>query len=465
MANETQLNDVPISEREREILHLVATGATNQQIADQLNISINTVKVHLRNIFAKIGVVSRTEATVFAIRNGLVAVDDPRISATERALAATALEVTEPVHTPEPTPFNPEPATTPSNPAPLTPGSPAAPFPLLWIGLAVTILAVVGVGLILVLQREPSPPSTPTVAPSTGLPGTTTSWRAHPPLPRPRQDFALTAFDLDGRLYAIGGQQAGQPLALLDRYDPETQRWVVLDDKPTPVSQIQAVTLRGRIFVPGGEGTAGQVSNVLEVYNPRDQRWEQLQALPAPRSRYSLVVWEGRIFLIGGWDGQQMVSDTLIYDPERDEWTTGPALPSPRQHAGIALAAGQIYLVGGEGPGGPLREALRLDPSDGAASRWQLVTPLPEAAPQPYLASAISSLLVFDPTGQRAWQYDVDADAWSSYQVPRLFEGAATFLSTSIFFVADDQAPEPGLVSEHRVVYTIFMPGAGSATP
>src|SRR5690349_2030186 len=61
-----------ISEREREILRLVATGATNQQIAYQLNISVNTVKVHLRNIFGKIGVASRTEATVFAVRSGLV---------------------------------------------------------------------------------------------------------------------------------------------------------------------------------------------------------------------------------------------------------------------------------------------------------------------------------------------------------------------------------------------------------
>src|SRR6478672_10142054 len=64
-----------ISEREREILSLVAMGATNQQIAQQLHISINTVKVHLRNIFEKIGVASRTEATVYAIRQGLVQLD------------------------------------------------------------------------------------------------------------------------------------------------------------------------------------------------------------------------------------------------------------------------------------------------------------------------------------------------------------------------------------------------------
>ena len=61
-----------LSEREQDILRLVATGAGNKQIAAQLFISTNTVKVHLRNIFAKIGATSRTEAAMTAIRLGLV---------------------------------------------------------------------------------------------------------------------------------------------------------------------------------------------------------------------------------------------------------------------------------------------------------------------------------------------------------------------------------------------------------
>ena len=75
--SEEQSNELAqLSERELEILRRVATGASNKEIASQLVISANTVKVHLRNIFAKIGAQSRTEATMYAVRQGWVEVPE-----------------------------------------------------------------------------------------------------------------------------------------------------------------------------------------------------------------------------------------------------------------------------------------------------------------------------------------------------------------------------------------------------
>src|SRR5512132_4035019 len=91
-------NEPGLSEREQEILRLVATGASNKEIAQQLYISANTVKVHLRNIFAKINVVSRTEATLFAIREGLVPASDvlppqPELPVSENGGSSTTVMV------------------------------------------------------------------------------------------------------------------------------------------------------------------------------------------------------------------------------------------------------------------------------------------------------------------------------------------------------------------------------------
>ncbi|PDO09665.1 MAG: DNA-binding response regulator [Candidatus Reconcilbacillus cellulovorans] len=61
-----------LTEREREVLRLVAKGKSNRDIAEELGIGIKTVKFHLSNIFAKLGVEDRTQAVVYAFRHGLV---------------------------------------------------------------------------------------------------------------------------------------------------------------------------------------------------------------------------------------------------------------------------------------------------------------------------------------------------------------------------------------------------------
>jgi len=64
--------DVPLTQRESEVLHQLAHGLTNKEIAAVLSISYETVKEHVQHILQKIGVSDRTQAAVWAVRQGLV---------------------------------------------------------------------------------------------------------------------------------------------------------------------------------------------------------------------------------------------------------------------------------------------------------------------------------------------------------------------------------------------------------
>jgi DNA-binding NarL/FixJ family response regulator len=63
---------IALTHREQEVLSFVATGATDQEIAEALTISIHTVKSHMRNILAKLQLSHRHEAAQFALREGLI---------------------------------------------------------------------------------------------------------------------------------------------------------------------------------------------------------------------------------------------------------------------------------------------------------------------------------------------------------------------------------------------------------
>ena len=77
-ANREELNPyTELTEREMEVLKLIAKGQSNSEIADSLVISVNTVKGHVSNILSKLQLTDRTQAAVFAWKQGLVHRDDP----------------------------------------------------------------------------------------------------------------------------------------------------------------------------------------------------------------------------------------------------------------------------------------------------------------------------------------------------------------------------------------------------
>jgi two-component system, NarL family, response regulator LiaR len=61
-----------LTERELDVLRLIASGQNNQEIADSLGIGVKTVKTHVSNLFLKLGVGDRTQAAIYAIRHQLV---------------------------------------------------------------------------------------------------------------------------------------------------------------------------------------------------------------------------------------------------------------------------------------------------------------------------------------------------------------------------------------------------------
>jgi DNA-binding NarL/FixJ family response regulator len=73
--SELERPDAILSTREREVLSAVGRGLTNDQIAQELFVSKNTIKIHVSSILHKLNLPNRTEAALFAVRTGLVTSD------------------------------------------------------------------------------------------------------------------------------------------------------------------------------------------------------------------------------------------------------------------------------------------------------------------------------------------------------------------------------------------------------
>jgi DNA-binding CsgD family transcriptional regulator len=487
----------PISEREREILRLVATGATNQQIAHQLNISINTVKVHLRNIFGKIGAASRTEATLYAVRSGLVRVGEALVvsAADIDARPTPDAELTNGGNAPaqlSTVAEKPEFALAQEPPALIATagnelavpvaqelpvqtlgrdGPVVAPVPSRfgrWL-VSGAVLALLGIAaLIFILARLMPTTPPPTTAPtaSIAVPEPSLRWRELADLPAGRSGFALAGYSYSGKqyLYAIGGDLDGKASNEALRYDPTANIWTKFANKPTAVSDIQAAVIGNKLFVPGGQLAAGMVTDHFEAYDPQLDRWTTLKPLPQPRSGYALAAVEGKLYLFGGWDGSTYRAEVWQYNPDLDTWSERRPMRVPRAYGSAVALDGAIYIVGGENQDGALSANEGYNPAEdsGTTNPWTTQAPLP--APRSHIAAATTSGRMFVLGGAGAvgqlFVYTNNQDSWQTHQIPldELRDVRALAIGDKLYILGGRDSAASPRVYEYQAVYNVLLP-------
>lgn len=436
--------EIELSEREREILRLVATGASNKEIAETLYISANTVKVHMRNIFAKIGVASRTEATLYAINTGIT--------------------ISSPAPSAEPTPPSPGAETPYPTPAPKN--------RLLWYLLAGGFVIIL-IMLAIIFRNIPlfNPAATPGGTPpaatqSVNLPP---RWESRPPLPLQLQGMAVAGYE--NALYLFAGETPQGITGRSFRFRPELNQWQELASKPLPVTECAAALLAEEIYLPGGRTADGSPTTIMEVYNPRTNSWTQKAPLPAARSGYALAAFEGRLYLFGGWDGSAETATVFRYDPAEDRWEERTPLPTPRAFAAAAVANNRIYILGGILNNQLLAvNEIYLPNRDGSAENPYLTAPsMPQRRARMGLASMADILYLVggdlppeESSSPTPLNFITQTGAWNTFDLPPETIGslpAVAPLNNYLYVLGGLTNGEPTRLSlAYHAIYTVEMP-------
>jgi DNA-binding CsgD family transcriptional regulator/N-acetylneuraminic acid mutarotase len=323
----SDINSSGLSERELEILRLVATGASNKEIAQHLFISTNTVKVHIRNIFNKIDATSRTEAAMYAVRVGLV----QPISDSELELASSVSDKDQDLFIPPSEILKKEQQYKREK----------------WIRRG--FLASLGVLLVVIIvfgmEAIQNISSTPGSASQSPMPSLQEQWRNLTPLPTDRTGLAVVAYE--NQIFTFGGQTSDGVSGVSELLDLQTNIWSQVASKPLPVADINAASIGGLIYIPGGRSSSGDPINSMEIYDPKTNQWLPGTNLPKAISGYGLVTYEGKLYVIGGWDGSQVLKDVYMYDPDLEEWLIQTPMPTARAFHGAAVVGDSIYVIGG----------------------------------------------------------------------------------------------------------------------
>ncbi|MDW8070024.1 MAG: LuxR C-terminal-related transcriptional regulator [Anaerolineae bacterium] len=435
---------LPLSEREREVLALVATGLSNQEIARELVISVNTVKVHMRSIFEKLGVQSRTEATLVAIRMGLVT-----IPGTEVTL------------------MHPLPAVE-ERPRERVAVLPVVRPVTLWQRLFALVAILLVIVLVVLPATEAGRPEVEIANPVSDRPETSASlltaftsrWVEHADLPLARTRLGLAAYG--GALYAIGGHSEDGVTAQVDMYIPGRDTWIPRARKLTPVSNIGAIAIGDLIYVPGGCDASEAALDKLEVYNPKTDTWTEAASLPVAVCGYALATSNERLYVIGGWDGTRFVPTVQEYDSAQDTWILRTELPYALGFAVAGMIGDTIYVAGGYDGTREIAETLAYDPQ---RDRWSPRTPMKVGRAGAGGAVVGAELYVIG----GGWlgsvvtneKYNPETDTWSPFETPVLGQwrnlGVAA-LDAEVYAVGGWNGSYMRINRSYRALFRIILP-------
>ena len=391
----------PLSEREKEILQLVATGVTNREVAFRLDISINTVKVHLRNIFTKLGAESRTEATMIAVQEGWVRVEGTPGAETEEAIEDESA-------------------------APIVAPRPPLPWPKRVFLIVALLLVVSGIALTWpsAASQEGNGADSPFEQRHVVLlpQSKDLTWHEHAQMPTRRAHLGLAA--VEGRIFAIAGQGPEGVTGAVEIYDPAEDIWTRGSDKPTPATDVSAAAIGTDVYVPGGCDNAGSPAQTVEVYDAVANTWRQVSPLSKPLCAYALATMDEKIYLFGGWDGAQYVADAYVYEPETDLWTEVSPMPAPRGFASAAALEGHIYVVGGYDGETELTACAAYEPEEDS---WRACAPLAVGRGGLGLVGLRGNLYAIGGGGWSSYlgfneRYNPDDDAWNAIETPLVEE-------------------------------------------
>ncbi|MCX6018590.1 MAG: LuxR C-terminal-related transcriptional regulator [Chloroflexi bacterium] len=476
----------PLTERELEVVKLVAEGASNKQIAATLFISENTVKAHLKSIFVKLEAESRAKVAAIAQRNGWVQRTE------EASLIVQAAYVEVPAKSPivagvhnSTTPseeISPAIKTQATAPVPVAP-NPQPPQPLarsrrIALVLVTLIIAMGGAWSMQLplgrAEREADPEFISGAAvPETAETGNATRWFTRAPLPTARTRSA--AFTVSGLIYLIGGTLERQAVGETLIYEPRTNVWRDGTPKPTPLRFAAGAVLSDVIYIPAGTDAAGAPTTNFEAYDALANRWTELPPLPHAMSGQVVAASSGRIFVFGGRRADESFNtEGYAYDPAQRRWTRVAALPTARSQAAAAAFEGRIYVVGGTDG---RHEFTTCEMYDVATDHWTSCRPMSIARGGLGLAQIGASLYVigggvasnYIPFNER---YDIAADRWLPFEIPASRAGiwknpAVASLPTEFYVIGGATALE---ARGESFVYEVltnksFLPNLQNSAP